>query len=374
MATTKTSTSFDRAKIMKIISLCLLGIGIILAIIGCFGDVFKVSTSAAGQSMSQSMSISYFFDEAWDLLKSYESLSDSAHGILLFEILIHLFSFIACVAVVIGFSILSVVRISGNNRLNLNVKKIATMLLVGILPYVMITSFVCYSSVSANVQSEIVYNADQTVSFGWGLILLIISSFILIASSCVYQMSEKNNTNSMISVGLEHVMMVLFGFIAIFGFGGAIKCSMVATGGSEVVKSNIFALIESYYIITGRPLEEGAPKLSSSIIGCSIVAMIAMLVMIVLVIFIITKEDKKKGIINSSLFVALSIFAGVLSMVAFNKYISDGTGGTAGVNVKFGSAFIVDIVLGILAIVAGAISYNLDLKGSPKKIEAPKEK
>ena len=177
------SKSINAQSTVRIIATGLMFIAIILAFIGIFGNVVTATVNQYGHvTLTTTNSLSYFFKDCWDQLKilkqtMMQNNTMEAYGQYVIETVLHFISFIVVFAGIIClvayFAYRTYKAISTKEKISLS--KFFKILVCVAAPYVLLTAFFALSSEESFNRQDPSSAVSATVTFGWGLILLIVS-------------------------------------------------------------------------------------------------------------------------------------------------------------------------------------------------------
>lgn len=347
-------------KVLRIIGLSLFGVAILLAFVGCFGDIVKQVYSVTQGSLTQTTvtttPFTWIFKDMWKNLDSVKTYPQYPYQ-LLFSILT-LITFIGCISGVISIFIVCLVKFVGKTGIEgVNVNKCSKLLAVSVLPFLITIMMFRYGGMVSEQRST--YNPIQSTTlnttYGWGTMLIVVGLILGVVASAFSSIKDNMNKNAIVHNILTKISMVLLAFVVIFGFRGFVsqvsqRSSLDYVYYSEA-KASIFSLLASCSIYNPET------QTYSAIPGATTLAIFAMIFIFAMACFVILFFNAKKVSAKITFLACLfgcSIISGILSKSALNQILEAEK--IVETTSKFGSALIVTAVLSGIALIITCVS------------------
>lgn len=343
---------------VRLIAVGLMFIAIILAFIGIFGNVVTSTINQSGSTVSTTTnSLSYFFKDCWDQLKTIkqimtENKTMGAYAQYVIETIFHFISFlvvfIGIICLVAYFSYRAYKAISTKEKFSL--PKFFKILVCVAAPYVLLTAFFALASEKSYSTQDPRAAISAANTFGWGVILLIVSLFIAFASYFIDEIlsRSKEKRATFCLTGLATLLML---FSLIFGFSGTIH---VSSNNSQYVSTStsvsVFEFFADALTFLRREYDYSELYITSGTITLFVFSIILIFASMICVVLNIVTKGNKKRIALSVLMVVLSIVSGILTSNAVLSFYKDLGYTTNAPNIDaLAPAFIVNIVFGVLS-------------------------
>ena len=353
--------SINAERVLKIISLSLFGVAVLLAFIGCFGDLFKttesvVITGPGGMSETtvDSVAFTWLFGGMWD---SVSKLKDQPiYAVMLTMNIFLLISYLIAVAGVVAILFVGLKGYFKNH--DINVGKFSKFLFASVTPF--LAMIMLNESLSMSMQMGEYGSIDASFAYGWGPILMIVSIFVAFAATILCKIKVGMSQNEIIHLVISKVSMLLMLIVAVISFGALFSANAVMNLGYGLLPTKISGSILFVYDFV---LRTGVSK------AYAIVPLISTLLMVVIlpVLFLMKKPVAKIVLIAS--IIALAIIAGALTRQAMIKCFAD----ASSAEIHFGSSEIACICMSAVALVLTCVNIKFASYKTPTKhISTPK--
>lgn len=348
----------NKEKILKYSSLALLGVALLLAFIGCFGNVTFGGNGASVPVINllsrYTYSFTYFFSDIWKYLS--DCTGQPEYGVMLFQTIIHFLSYIVCVGGVIYLIVTTLIKFikkSDDVCIPCTTKK----LFLVVTPYITITALIMYFRLTQIADGQWL---SFLITYGWGCILFIVAGFIAIVASCLSKIKSGMNKNDIVSLVLHTVTELLIMFTVVFSFMKAVDIVSNPSFPSEVPFSfkGGMCIFDIVYMYFGS--DPGI--LDPSIGAFSLTAMILSLLQIGLLMVAFKTKNFKVKVISLATVIAFAIISGVFANKALGSIFSAEI-----TTLPFISAFGTGPIVQIVLITISLIAVIVEQKFKPEK-------
>ena len=294
---------------LRSITLTLLGFGIGLMVAGMFCGMLHQEISQGSASQGKEVfPIAYIFKDMWKEFDLYRQngLTGMKTAFSILGVLI-LISYILMLVGVISFGAYAVINAEKKGKEKTFVLKGATGIIACTLPYVLLTIFgFCNSTTMRS------YKITQSISMGFGLVILIIGMLIVLGSIILNKIENNKNdrkekvAKSNIFYGLASFTFVV---VLLLGFGSFLSFKNSGSTGNAGIFTRLTA------DITRKDLGDTLSKGFGINLFAVILAIGAIIIATVTLPNFVKKQDKSSGvgIIVTSLFILASMILGLCS-------------------------------------------------------------
>ena len=307
----------------------------VLALIGCFGDIFAAYESPRGSGLIASnenrVSIDYFFGKAFKTIEdNSRTMSYPEYkSVMIIMLIIEYALWVTAIASIIAGAVYTIIKLyKGHKNKNYTIKsEFCVASILGALPYLFI--FAIQNEMSMTIGGALLASKNYTIgnTFGWGTMIIFVVEIVAV---CLFTLTKiavaiKDKKN-IVRVSIGAVISIAFFAVFVASLGKAVGIYYSETGGSVTGFTSVFSIFTSYLSQYSSDLIQEMPPEAFKCLTGSALLMSTYLIGALLIETFINKPEKSATlIIMGALMIGTTIAGSVFSMIgakeAFEKML-----------------------------------------------------